>query len=176
MKKSVPIRKRLAARKSAAARSDCFLEMSVASKPELLCVVRGAVEKLTEKIGFPADQVRAITLAVDEAMTNIIRHSYCGREDKTIEVYFRSAKRRSKGVAADGLEIVLHDSGPKIDPAKLCGRDFDDVRPGGLGLHFIEECMDGVEYSRLGKINQWTLVKFINSTKEKPAILEEKIP
>ncbi len=164
MKKSVSKRKVSPAERSIELRSDVLLELLICSDPKLLCVVRGAVERLSETLGFPEAQSKSITLAVDEALTNIIRHSYGGREDQPIALYFRKPRKRAG--AAKGIEIVLHDRGPRIDPAKLCGRDFDDVRPGGLGLHFIEECMDGVEYSRMGKINQWKLVKFITAVKE----------
>lgn len=39
------------------------------SHPEWLSVVQGAVERLTETLGFPPAQCRSITRAVDEALT-----------------------------------------------------------------------------------------------------------
>jgi anti-sigma regulatory factor (Ser/Thr protein kinase) len=153
-----------------------LLEILTTSKPMLLSVVRGAVERLADTLGFPAEQCRAVTLAVDEAMTNIIRHAYGGREDQTIAVYFRKARRRGRSGVEEGIEIVLHDSGPAIDRAKLCGRDLDDIRPGGLGLHFIEESMDIVKYKRAGKINEWRLAKYIKTEKKRKQFLEEKNP
>ena len=55
--------------------------LALYSNPGLLSVVRGAVERLTETLGFPAVQCRSITRAVDEAVTNIVRHSYGNRLD-----------------------------------------------------------------------------------------------
>ncbi len=49
--------------------------MALCSNPRLLSTVRGAVEPLAETLGFPAAQRRSITRAVDEALTNIVRHS-----------------------------------------------------------------------------------------------------
>ena len=146
--------------------SGVLLEILINSKPTLLCVVRGAVERLAESLGFPQSECRSITLAVDEAITNIIRHSYGGREDRPIAIYFRKARRRAAQGAEQGIEILLQDRGPAVDPAKLCGRDFNDVRPGGLGLHFIEECMDTLKYRRAENMNQWRLTKFIKPVKE----------
>lgn len=166
MKNSRPARKAAVKKDSLALQSGVLLEILINGKPTLLCVVRGAVERLAESLGFPGAECRSITLAVDEAITNIIRHSYAGREDRPIAIYFRKARRRSAQGAEQGIEILLQDRGPAVDPAKLCGRDFNDIRPGGLGLHFIEECMDTLKYRRAENMNQWRLTKFIKPVKE----------
>ena len=49
------------------------------------------------------------------------------------------------------FEIRLIDYGEFVDPAQMKGRDLDDVKPGGLGLHFIHSVMDSVEYRK----NKW---------------------
>ena len=49
--------------------------------------------------------------------------------------------------AQGGIEILLADKGVPVKPAQLKGRPLDDIRPGGLGLHFIHESMDEVEFS-----------------------------
>ena len=41
---------------------------------------------------------------------------------------------------------LLRDYGKVVDPAEICSRDLEDVRPGGLGVHIIKECMDSMEY------------------------------
>ncbi len=46
----------------------------------------------------------------------------------------------------DLLEIRLRDYGNQVAPEQIRSRDLDDVRPGGLGVHIIQECMDTVEY------------------------------
>jgi anti-sigma regulatory factor (Ser/Thr protein kinase) len=46
----------------------------------------------------------------------------------------------------------------------LCGRPLEEVKPGGLGLHFIRESMDTVEFRRkIGK-NQLRMLKFLHVT------------
>lgn len=97
-------------------------------------------------------------IAVDEALANIIRHAYHGRRGRPIEMSFRRARRPQQ--AKPGLEMTLTDYGPAIDRAKLSGRPLDDVRPGGLGLHFIRQSMDIVKYRRTGGTNQLRLVKY----------------
>ena len=63
--------------------------------------------------------------------------------------------------SAEGLEILLCDQGPAVDPAKMRGRRLDEIKPGGLGLHFIRQSMDIVEYQRTDDTNQFRLVKYL---------------
>jgi sigma-B regulation protein RsbU (phosphoserine phosphatase) len=81
---------------------------------------------------------RDLVLAVDEACQNVIRHAYGddASGDILIEV-------RSDGVV---LELEIIDFAPRVDPSAIGPRDLDDLRPGGLGTHFINECMDKVEF------------------------------
>jgi len=135
--------------------------LALYSNPKWLSVVRGTVERLTETMGFPKAQCRSITRALDEALANIIRHSYGNRLDQPIAMYFRRAQRRHDGQVQQGLEILLCDRGPAVDPGKLQGRSLDEIRPGGLGLHFIRQAMDTVEFTRKGLTNRLRLVKYL---------------
>ena len=51
-----------------------------------------------------------------------------------------------------------------LDPAKLKGRPLNEIRPGGLGLHFIRQSMDVVEFSRKNGKNQLRMVKYLSPT------------
>ena len=121
-----------------------LLRLELSSDPGLLCAVRGAVERLTESFGFSAAECRAVTRAVDEALTNIIRHAYSGRPGRPIEMQIRSVRRKAKDGPGAGLEILLCDRGPAIKPNQMCLRELEEVRPGGLGLHFIQQRMGNV--------------------------------
>ena len=114
-------------------------------------------------LGFADAECRAVVLAVDEALTNIIRHAYQGKSDQPVEISFRRIQAPHDGERKPALEIVLEDRGIRVEGSKLCGRDLDDVRPGGLGLHFIKESMDGVEFRRRWGRNQLRLVKFLHA-------------
>jgi serine/threonine-protein kinase RsbW len=143
-----------------------LLKLQVTSDPNLLCAVRGTVERLTEAFGFSSAEGRAVTRAVDEALTNIIRHAYSGAPDRSIEMSFRSVEARAEGNdSGDGLEITMCDHGPAIDPAKMSGRELNDIKPGGLGLHFIRQSMDVVEFKRANDTNCLRLVKYIRASK-----------
>lgn len=140
-----------------------LLKLHINSDPNLLCAVRGAVERLTEAFGFASSDIRAVTRAVDEALTNIIRHAYDGAPDRPIEVFFRSVEAPD-GKSGEGLEITMSDHGPAVNPEKLCGRELSDVKPGGLGLHFIRQSMDVVEFKRAEHTNSLRLVKYLRAS------------
>lgn len=145
-------------------RGSLLLRMEFRSNPEMLCAVRGALGQLAERLGFPAEDCRAIVLAVDEALTNIIRHAYLGRANRPIEAAFRRIHVSRDGAPSEGLEITLEDRGVTVDRAKLCGRSLDEVKPGGLGLHLIHESMNKVEFRRKNGRNQVRLTKFFHVT------------
>jgi serine/threonine-protein kinase RsbW len=146
-------------------RSSLLLRMELRSNPEMLCVVRNALGVLAAKLGFSEAECHAVVLAVDEALTNIIRHAYLGDPERSIEASFHRIHSPRDGESEDALEIVLEDSGATADPEKMCGRALEDVRPGGLGLHFIRECMDTVEFSHSSGRNQLRLVKILHGQK-----------
>jgi anti-sigma regulatory factor (Ser/Thr protein kinase) len=149
-----------------------LLKLELRSHPTLLCVIRGALEPLVEMLGFSGENNRAVIRAVDEAVSNIMRHSYQGRPDQPIEVYCNKVQRRANGGTEQGVEILLFDCGPAVDTTKLEARPLDEIRPGGLGLHIIRGSMDTVEYKRAGRLNRLRLVKYTGLSKgcaeEKP--------
>ena len=138
-----------------------LLKLELQSNPELLCAVRGALERLTEKMGFPEPECRSVTRAVDEAMTNIIRHAYGNQPDQPIELTCFRAKRLAGGESVQGLEIILKDQGAQVDPEEMHGRPLEEVQPGGLGLHYIRQSMDIMEFTRTDGTNQLRLVKYL---------------
>jgi serine/threonine-protein kinase RsbW len=153
---------------------DFMLKLELRSHPTLLCVLRGALEPLMETLGFPDEQNRAIIRAVDEAVSNIMRHSYEGRPDQPIEVYCNRLEQHVNGEVEKGVEILLFDSGPAVDTTKIQARSLDEVRPGGLGLHIIRSSMDTVEYKRADGRNQLRLVKYARPAKGGCGSTEEK--
>jgi serine/threonine-protein kinase RsbW len=138
-----------------------LLSLAVPSDPEFLTVVRSTIARLAEVLGFMPSDCRSVIVAVDEAMTNIIRHAYGSRKDCPINVICRRIHVSSNGKRRTALEITLVDYGPAVDPTQLSARCLDEIKPGGLGLHFIRECLDVVSYMRSHSANRLRLVKLI---------------
>jgi anti-sigma regulatory factor (Ser/Thr protein kinase) len=53
-----------------------------------------------------------------------------------------------------------------VDPAKMQGRKLDEIKPGGLGLHFIRQSMDVVEFKRERDVNLLRLIKYLQAEKQ----------
>jgi anti-sigma regulatory factor (Ser/Thr protein kinase) len=43
--------------------------------------------------------------------------------------------------------MTLEDDGQQVPLHTMCSRDLADVKPGGLGVHLIQQVMDEVVYS-----------------------------
>jgi anti-sigma regulatory factor (Ser/Thr protein kinase) len=130
---------------------DFCLKLTMTSEPRWLCVARGAVRQLAIVCGFTEENASAITLAIDEALSNVIRHAYHNDTGRRLELTCRAE--------ADRLEFQIVDQGEPFDPAKIGERSSDPLKTGGWGLQIIRQVMDDVEYkSGLGE-NHLRLVK-----------------
>ena len=128
-----------------------MLRISITSEPRLLHVLRGVVRWLAAASGFPAPDAECLAMAIDEAATNIIRHSYGNRADAKLALTVQAFPNR--------MEFVLEDQAPKIQGG-FKPRQLEDVRPGGLGTYFINCFMDEVGYDEVPEGNRLRLVKY----------------
>jgi serine/threonine-protein kinase RsbW len=113
-------------------------------------------QRAAEGAGLDARGIYAVELAVEEACTNIIKHTYKGEGRQPIEC--------SYCITDQGLTITLRDRGPRFDPASVPDPDLatelQERNTGGLGMHFIRTLMDVVHFDFApGKGNTLTMVK-----------------
>jgi serine/threonine-protein kinase RsbW len=141
------------------------MRLYLESNPEALCLVRSTLERASEVTHFREPDCRAIVRSVDEALANVIRHAYKGRGGLPIELTCRRLFAGPDKQEPVGLEIELCDSGIPVDPKKLSGRPLDEIRPGGLGLHFMKQSMDVVEFRRKSGKNSLRMVKYLASSR-----------
>jgi sigma-B regulation protein RsbU (phosphoserine phosphatase) len=114
------------------------LNFTIRARSDELCRMRAAVRACVEASGCSETPTADIVLVIDEACQNIIRHAYKGDPDGEIELQIDRE--------GENLVFALLDRAPLIDTEKVKGRDLDDIRPGGLGTHFIRELMDRAEF------------------------------
>jgi anti-sigma regulatory factor (Ser/Thr protein kinase) len=112
---------------------------TIEARPEDLKTARGLIERWAHFVGFPEADVGCMVLGADEAAANIIRHAYCG-EKGSIDY----AVGLEEG--GDTLVIRMRDHGKPVSPECLKGRELADVKPGGLGLHFMRCTFDEVRF------------------------------
>ena len=131
------------------------LRVVMLSDPRFLSVVRAAVGQIGLIYGLTDDSCRGVTLAVDEAVANIIRHAYKNQYDQEIEFNCRAV--------ADQLEFTLVDQGEPADPARICAHPLDEVSLSGRGTHLIKATMDEMHYERIARGNQLRLIKHLSA-------------
>ena len=119
--------------------TDPEVKLQMFSQPRFLAAVRALVSTMAQRLGFNEMQCGQISLAVDEALCNVITHGYERQPDGRLWVKFWSLND-----TPGGLKIVIEDLASQVDPTKIQPRNLDDIRPGGLGVHIIREVMDEV--------------------------------
>lgn len=112
-------------------------EIRFTSDAEHLADVRNRVRDAIQWLGYTTEMVNCLVLAVNEACMNIIQHAYGPQHhgEVILEIY------------DNGNELVfrLTDFAPPVDKTKIRSRDLEDIRPGGLGVHLMNEVMDEVD-------------------------------
>ena len=87
--------------------TDTKIELRMCANPDYLRVARTATRDVAQEIGLKDDEIEKVILAVVEALTNVIRHSYGGPCDEPIVVKFN--KISCPDVKKVGMEIVIRD-------------------------------------------------------------------
>ena len=118
------------------------VNLCISADPGELPQVREALTALADHVGFGASETAQVVLAIDEAVANVIKHGYGGACSEPIDIRVSALEERGR----DGIRVSIRDFGRQVDPSDISGRDLDDVRPGGLGVHIIRTVMDVVEY------------------------------
>lgn len=122
------------------------VKFEMLSQPRFLAAARAMVSNLAQRLGFNEMCCGQISLAVDEALCNVINHGYDRQPDGRIWISVWAVE--SPPASAPGIRIVIEDRARQVDPEAIRSRDLDDIRPGGLGVFIIRETMDEVVYER----------------------------
>jgi anti-sigma regulatory factor (Ser/Thr protein kinase) len=100
-------------------------------------------EKLKE-LEVISNVINDICLIIDELVSNIIKYAYNKDKEKMFHIH--------SFITNNELNIVLYDSGEKFNPLdynKLPNYDVEDIQDlpiGGLGIKFVKEIADDIEY------------------------------
>jgi anti-sigma regulatory factor (Ser/Thr protein kinase) len=119
------------------------IRLEVRSDPKFLRPVRSLIRGWVEACDLPQEAADDMVLAIDEACTNAIRHSYGGDCDRFVELTLRADE--------DFLEVRLCDQGEPCPPEhlerrELAAPDPAELEPGGLGVQLIHRAFDEVEF------------------------------
>jgi len=100
--------------------------------------IRHGIQAMLGTAKYDAGVIQDVVLAVDEACQNIVRHAYAGLPPGDLVVQAEMNDQE--------IRICLTDFAPPVDPSFLSVPRLDDLRPGGLGTHFMLSVMDDVRF------------------------------
>ena len=101
------------------------------------------VSNFAREAGFPEEEIYQISLAVDEACSNIIEHAYGKEQEGCIDC--------ACSYDLTALTITLRDDGKPFSPDEVpqpkINAPLKHRQAHGLGYFFIQKIMDEVEYT-----------------------------
>ena len=112
--------------------------LEINSDPSELKKVREKVEVFCKENQIKVNLLE-IKLAIDEALQNIIRHAY--KLDKTKKITIKLEK-----ISGDSFKAEIRDYGERVPIDQIKHRALDDIKPGGLGVHFIKSISKEMKY------------------------------
>jgi serine/threonine-protein kinase RsbW len=117
----------------------------ITSRTENLSKVRDFINYQALNAGFNSGDVQDIILAVDEAVTNIIKHSYSFDPKGEIKLEI--------DINNNEFIITITDKGKSFDPTSVPEPDIRkyqrEHRVGGFGLYLMKKFMDDVNYTSI---------------------------
>lgn len=138
--------------------------IQLTSDPCYLEAARCMIEAIARRIGFSPIHALELTVAVDEALANVIRHGYASRPDLPIWVAMWPLPPDARG--RPGIRLVIEDEAPKVDPAPLNAKptieqvDQAACVHGGRGIPLIRACVDELLFEQRDTVGmRLTLVK-----------------
>ena len=113
------------------------------------------ISHVAEQAAMEGREAKRLRLAVEEAVANIINHG----QATTITLQATMDDNQ--------LVLTIDDDGQPFDPTGDSATDFsvpaDERPPGGLGIMFLHEMTDGLEYQRIDGHNVLRIIKRVKN-------------
>ena len=121
--------------------SQILMDEQIPAEPSRLSEIRHQVARIAETQGVTAVAALDVALAVSEAVANVIEHGYRGQPGRFIRIEVARLSNQ--------LIFIIDDDAPRVNPDKIAPRPLSELRPGGLGVHFMRALMNEVVHEPL---------------------------
>ncbi len=110
------------------------------------------------KYGFNEEAIGKIELALEEAVSNVIKHAFDTDDSNTFDIFFERIPL--------GIRIRIKEKGMPFDPRQLPAYNPEKAEEiwasKGLGMHLMRSMMDEVSFHNLGPEGKEThLIKYL---------------
>jgi serine/threonine-protein kinase RsbW len=138
-------------------------EFRIGNETKYLASVREAVRDVVTEASFAAAELNKLTLAVDEAVTNVMEHAYEYDLEGELSIEVALEATDSEFIAR------IRDWGQVFDPTQVPSPNLSDHakegRRHGLGIFLIKQVMDEISYtSSPGGPNELRLVRRVGQS------------
>ncbi len=113
-------------------------EVSINADIAQLSRAEKMAKEFLQKNHVDKEETYFIVLSMNEALINIIQHTYKHQQNGKIDIAISKLNEK--------IVIRIRDYGPKKDPKQFRGRKLNELKPHGLGLHLIRSFMDEVKF------------------------------
>ena len=124
--------------------------------------IQNLIRETCINAGLSRKDTGAVLLAIEEGVSNIIRHAYL-YEKGLMRIRIVIFKKRIVFSLIDNGRSFEPDSTGKLDLQKL----VESGRKGGLGFYMIGKIMDSVEYIASPGFNELRMTKIVSRQPEK---------
>ncbi len=122
--------------------SKIYFKITIKANTEYLTLINKITVDICNMAGFDSENSKNISLAVDEAVTNTIKHAYKMDKSKDIDIEYI--------VSENKISIKIFHTGIPLSPDNLIFPDMkeylEQYKKGGLGIMLMIKFMDSVEY------------------------------
>lgn len=118
------------------------MSLRVSGTDEGLRLAAETFDRFRAAHGVPFTAAWKLQVALDEALSNVVRYAYAGRAAADIDLEFVF----QRGI----VTVMVIDSGPRFNPLDSAAPQTDlpleSRAPGGLGIAFIRSLTDEARY------------------------------
>lgn len=115
------------------------------------------LQKIAKENKFSNDLLYEMEVVLEEIIVNIINYAYDDDNQHKIIIEL---------IIGVNLQVIIRDDGKKFNilkalPPENLNSSLENIKEGGLGIHFIKTIMDKIEYERKNNNNILMLMKQI---------------
>lgn len=116
------------------------INLEILSDKKYIRLVRSTLKEFLKLNDYKnTEEIFMIELAVNEAIANIIEHTYKFDNNKIINIEIILDNKI--------LKVVLIDKGPKVKIENIKHRELEDYKDSGLGVYIIESVFDNIQWA-----------------------------
>ncbi|KLO20878.1 MULTISPECIES: ATP-binding protein [unclassified Marinitoga] len=128
------------------------IELKIMSRTKYIKILREAMKYFLKLNDYnEEEQIFFMELALNEAVANVIEHTYKFDENRKIFIKFE--------IVNDIFSVYIRDFGEKIDKSSVKSRDLEDIKDHGLGVHIITQVFDEMMWKDINEEGNLLILK-----------------